>query len=138
MLNGQFEVVQSLETEKKPRKRGLRKSRAEPKSPPPPVPSTSRDGTSNEAYENDFQSVQNGEERTFATKLRTASLKLNADQKKIKALLHLITVSRNWGQMSPMQLAVQVNYEKVISHPMCTKIIDKVWRKRETVQEVIT
>lgn len=131
MSNGQFEVVPTTEKNKKsfPKKRSNKKSKTQP--------STSDEGKTNEAYENNSQLTENEEERNLSTKVRTALSKSNPDKKREKALWHLITSARNWGRMSPMQLAMEVNNEEIITHPMCTEVVEIVWRKRDLNELVI-
>jgi hypothetical protein len=128
MSNGQFSVVGAQETERKKRKQTSSSNKREAGLQ---KPSSSREQYTDQANEDQW------EQRRSSNKVRTKQRLLKMKEKRKIALIHLITRTRNWGQLSPMQLAVQMKYGNVISHQLCTEVVRNVWWKREIHEKVI-
>ena len=48
---------------------------------------------------------------------------------------YLVINNRNWGEMSAMMLATRTHDRQIISHDICWKIIQKVWRSGKIRQQ---
>jgi len=69
---------------------------------------------------------KNDKKKNSATYKTTVDEELQKRKDIVKE--YLVTNNRNWGKISAMRLAAETHDGQIISHDLCWKIIQKVWR----------